>query len=688
MLFLILLAQFLPLCAGGFSFSGNHSGISIIDANSKIIIDQSLDITDGYLNLKDNTASTISNSSTNYLITLSNGSIKTGATSSKIYGTINPSSTDTIVLNNNDKLDVTSGTILQAISIANGATASIYGQGQFSSAITLGNASSVLQIDMASPLNQSVTGAGKLRLLNDLILTKNVGLPALVEQQDKKLYLDGGTYSTAVTNTTGGIIELGSNISLTNAWGIGSNTDIYTIIGNGNILTMSGSGSITFNGASLYLADIHIKNISPSNNLNGSGNIYLSNTTLELGANYTRSDGSFYVIGDNCKIITNGYTFTISGSGNTITVDGVNLYFEQLDGTGLSPFVEASGGLIVKLNGGDVKATGSGGGSGSPTVITSTTNTLSYHVWISGLGPVHIINTTPLTPKAVSIDGANHQIKFSNKTNSFNLDANVQATLTNVVLADFNPEAVSYGDSNASLTFGDGVAIELLKDLTILAGDKPWTFTGNSSIDGNGSTLRIEKSQGITLAGNKTLTLKNMRLEVTQADAFKALADNGTIILQNVDLILQNAGFNFSKGNLTIAGKVKISGGSITTTPLSIFELSTKGTMTIGENAILSIDQNIKLKYNIDPTNDTTVFASKRHLNMSYAGSMIEFNGGMLESTATGVAFDLGTIQIRDSVTFIASTNTAAEIEISNALRLNLSAGAELNFDGPIRQVA
>ncbi len=668
--------------SSGINFASRTSSLNFLTTNASWQLDSAVTLSGGSLNLKDNIAGTIKGSG---LVTfvgsiLNTGTSSLGSTLINMSGTFDPTSTDTVTLNDGDFLDIRSGTILQSVTVAAGATVSIFGQPKFNSSVSLGSAGSVLQFGITTPLNQSVTGSGKVKLLSDLSVQRGVQLPSLVDQNSQKLVMNGGLISSTTTNTGGGVIELAGYTNLTGVWTIGSGADVYSINGNGAILDLTASGGITFNGTTLYLNDVNVRGLQTANAIKGTGVIKVSNCSFQLAGDFTRTDGSFNFIGEPSTIISSGSSFNISGSGNTILVDGIILRFEQLDGTGTNPINAISSATLTYSNGGLIQS-GLGGG-GTSLNITSSSYSLAQDIFMSLASPLVFSNTS-----GTNFDGAGHFIYFPVQAGAFFvLNANVPLTLYNTVLKNFYPAAISYG-SLSSLTLSDGVRIDLGPDLTILSTDPAWNFNGTAEIDGKGGTLRIQKSQGITITGAKTLTLKNMRLEVTQADAIKALTDTATIKLQNVELVLQNPGFILSTGSMVIAGDVKVTGATITSTPQSTFELTTKGTLTIGENANLFIDRNIKLKYNINPVNDTTVYASKRHIVMAYLASTITLNGCSFESTATGVAFDSGTIQIQDNVGFTVSSATAAELELSANARLSLSSGAVLDVDGPLRYI-
>ena len=87
---------------------------------------------------------------------------------------------------------------------------------------------------------------------------------------------------------------------------------------------------------------------------------------------------------------------------------------------------------------------------------------------------------------------------------------------------------------------------------------------------------------------------------MTVADAVRSLHDAATIKFDNVELVMQTAGFTFSQGNLAFANFVKMTGGALTTNTTSSFSLTTKGTMAIGESSELFQGTTpVKAVYNI-----------------------------------------------------------------------------------------
>lgn len=685
----LMLCCNMTICYAGFKFGDQASRVKIANG-AQVVLRAGLNITEGTLEFITPSLSSLQSLSSG--VNVSNGFIKSDNNLCAFSGTLTTTSAQVLTIDNGQTATFTTPNILsQKVAIAAGATASITGNPIFGAPLFLGDAASILQLNISSILSQAITGNGWLRLLNDLTVAKNVSLPGKIDLNGFRLNITSGIYG--VTTTVGGFGIGGALAFLgyskfTNPWTIGSVGESYTLFGYGNTLEFSNTGGIIFNGNDLTISNIILKGVSDANPLKGSGVIKLSNTVIELGGNFTRNDGQFIVIGSNCKLITNGYSFTMSGIGNDLTVDGVLFFFEQLNsGVALPPLYAINGAYINLLNGGDLAkdfALPQAGIGGVSNIFTSASNTLAQSYFVTSSGVFQINNATPATPFAVSIDGAGNFLDFSYATlNDFVLQNNVQLSLTNVVLKSFDHKSISYGTSS-TITFGDGVRIVLGPDLTIDSGDKAWTFVGNSEIDGNGATLTINKSQGITITNAKTLTLKDLRLVIASVDALKALSSTATIKLQGVDLVIQNQGFTFSQGSLIFSDRVRVKADSGSTILPVNFEFSSSGTMTVAASSELEIFEGINLKYNANPSVDTTLYASKRHFVFEKIGSKMTLHGCSLESTNTGLALDQGIIKIYDKVSIVSTTATGADFEIGMALQLNIAADANLCFKGPV----
>lgn len=673
---------------GRFKFDAPTSGINLL-GTAQLSLSNSINNFNGSLYIASPTSNSLVGSGT--AVNFQQGVYQTGSSPNlNLTAALSSTGSDSFTLANGNQINALAGTILNAISVANGATATIIGQPTFGAAITLGDASSVLNLGISSELNQSVTGSGTLALLDNLFVLSGVQLPALVMQNNKCLNLLGGSFSTAVTNTTGGVISIHSYINLTQPWTIGSSGDVYTIEGNGNVLEFTGNGGIVFNGATLYLSNVTIKGINTAaNNLGGTGLItILSNTSLILNGDYTLSAGDIYVAGSGSQLVTDNHLFTVSNN-RTLTVDDVVFYYLQLNVSGANPFVYTTGGSLVALNNGNILPAGSGSAA-TNTVNDSASTTWTQDYFLQSAATYRLNNSVPATPRTMVVDGGGHMMHFPNATGSFLIfDANVQATFQNMVLKNFNPAAISYG-ANATLTFGDNVYILLGKDLVIASGDKAWSFAGNGVIDGNGKRLTIQKAAGITITGAKSLSFKNMSLSSTVADGFTCLTDDATLCLDDVSFYIQQNDFNFSTGSFMVTGRTRFIGAPTSGNATAFFRFNSGGSFTIGDAAAgqtgcLEVTKTAGFYYNADPVlNSDSYAASKRHLIFAYPESTLHLNGCTLQSTATGLALNSGTLNIENDVTWITSTATGAAGELNSTMQVNLFSGAQLDLHGPV----
>jgi hypothetical protein len=686
---LLIWAVFSPVtCSAIFKFRSINSALKV-GSSASLNAGNPLTYTSGTLELVSPSTTTLSGD--NNSLTFSKSLFKSGTNTCFLSANLDPTATEAINLQDGNFLffEATS-TLFQPVAVAAAATVTIAGSVFFGSAISLGSAASTLRLNISNVLTQNVSGSGTLKLLGDLILGSGIGLPSLLNLSGNRLTMLGGTYAQSLTVSGAGIIHLGGATTLSAAWTIGTSGENYTLSGSGNVLDLGSAGSLVFNGTSLTISNLVIKGLT-SNLLRGTGEIKLSNVTLILSGNYTRSDGKISVVGSNCKIITNGYTFSMSGAGNDLKIDGSYLFYEQLNSTiQTSPISVVSSAAITKLNGGDVIAVGGGSGAtagiGSiPMVVTNATQVLDRDYPVTATGTFQVNNAVPGTPLAVAIDGAGHFLSFPQKLGSyFILQDNVQLTLSNTVVKDFYPAAISFGTSS-TLAFGDGARIELGQDLTIGAADPAWAFSGNAEIDGNGAMLTINKSGGITVTGGKTLTLKNMTIIAGVVDCIKALTDSDHVKFQDIVFVVQSAGFKCSTGYIDIANFVKLTGNLGTSLGQVNFEFASKGYLTILANAELFVDTNINLKYNANPANDITTYASKRHFVFGKQTSVLTLFGCSLESTATGLALDTGILNVRERVTLTSSTSPGAAFEFCQNLQTNMGVGAILNVVGPVR---
>ncbi len=329
---LFLLSFFTQCYSAGINFRGKQSAL-IVDGGS-LELRNNLTVTEGIFENTGTSAASITGAQT---IDLVNATFKSSTTELFGKSQISTTGTDSVTMNNGDYLNFAPGTLTPALSVANGATATIYGQPNFSSAIALGNASSILKLQISTPLNQNVTGSGTLFLQDDLRVSSGVSLPSLVNLNGKRLTLNGGTYSSAVTFSGGGNFLLQGDTTISAAWTIGSGSESYTINGQGSTLNLTAVGAISYNGTSgsLTLQNMRlvVSQVDSFKNLQSGGKIVLDNVTLvQSAAGCTISTGNLdlkgYVKVTGQKSDGTKSIFTFSSTGGMVLKPSSTLHFD------------------------------------------------------------------------------------------------------------------------------------------------------------------------------------------------------------------------------------------------------------------------------------------------------------------------------------------------------------------------
>lgn len=319
-----------------------------------------------------------------------------------------------------------------------------------------------------------------------------------------------------------------------------------------------------------------------------------------------------------------------------------------------------------------------------PDVTYSTGTTLTSDLRLSLTPSQRAIFNATLT-----LDGAGffYQFPITATDQVLVVNNSFTATLQNILLRDFCIGHLSLG-SGSSILFGDNTYFSMTKDFTIASGSPALNFNGNAEINGNGATLTIDKSQGITITGSsKTLTLKNMRLITSTTDAIRCLTSTCKVIFQNVDWVIKN-NFAFPTGACDISGTVRINADlGATANPVTFlnWEWTSAGIMNVTNSAELVLGYGVNFKYNANPTGAGSFNATKRRFLLNQFGSKLTFNGASFESTATGLALDQGIINIYDEVILKPSTSTGAEFEIAKNVQINISGNGNVVLQGPIK---
>ncbi|MBY0353274.1 hypothetical protein K2W90_02815 [Candidatus Babeliales bacterium] len=302
------------------------------------------------------------------------------------------------------------------------------------------------------------------------------------------------------------------------------------------------------------------------------------------------------------------------------------------------------------------------GGGFSNIVISTATYTFVNDVNISN-------DRTILVTVSSQVDGAGHSITFArNKPNVFTINPGLNVLLKNIVLKDFSDDAISLG-AGSTLTFGDGVVIELAKDETL---SRNWIFAGTACLNGFGNILDLGFFN-IQILQPGRLIMQDLFVKKMRANNIRCVGDKGSLTIRNAELFM-SSNYTLSVGGILFQQEVLVTG-------TNIFSYETGQTSTIDTKATLFFD-----------TNSTFSYAPKRRINrdliaMTDVTSRLFANGCTIKSTTTGMRLTKGTLVVDGKVTLQNSGATALSQGISfgngtaaSDLTINILGGAKLEL--------
>lgn len=207
---------------------------------------------------------------------------------------------------------------------------------------------------------------------------------------------------------------------------------------------------------------------------------------------------------------------------------------------------------------------------------------------------------------------------------------------------------VDLAETITSLDWSSSVSFYELN--VYLHDDMSWkvstTIKGECLIDGGNNIITIEGIGDIVLDSGATLTVENAELRGLTSQTFKCNSDDGSIVLQNCTIRLDND-FTFDTGSLLFKSDVIFTG-------TNAFIYSSKMASTIYSESKLLFDQDATFKY-------APSIANRDLLYMADETSILCLDGSVLHSTPTGIRLTRGTLHLDNLVTLSAEGDVAAE---------------------------
>lgn len=415
------------------------------------------------------------------------------------------------------------------------------------------------------------------------------------------------------------------------------------------------SGTITFDGSTLFVAQGSVLTLTGSSVFAGAssirgvvaGDILLTDDTTLFLATGSQVNGTVTVApsasvtirGDDTSLASSSIKLVLSPD-SSCTIERVQwdsfaaavtqpsararvtLYKSRLSHTALTSecgitvrvresFVEIADGTLYYIA--DETFSGSQGDSFDAWVARSgvrlPVETLLYPVpsliTIDSYDVVSPLRPTALTPlvfgkpqgvqrQSIAVrGGGNHLYCDEGSAALISIGAGVSVTISDLFIHSFSPEQLSISDSS-TLTFGNNTVIEWarLGELT-----KRYRIEGNVRIEGRGGRLRCAPGAGFDLAPGASLTLNDLTVEA--GSQWLVPARSSTVSLSHVSIALASdwrvtAGAFFFKNQVVVSGAV-------------VWEYASPEASAIAPNTVLEFREGLSLVINPPSTADANV---------------------------------------------------------------------------------
>lgn len=548
------------------------------------------------------------------------------------------------------------------------------GIGVIQSLLTLKNHNTTLMMGFESDLGNNIVMNGGTLLLSthlNFVGDKTLTGSGTVVLNDNRFGFgtDDISLDHEICWDMSSAVNLGAKTSLSGTWTFKGTGNLN---GHGNVLDLRSGGRIFIDDdATLYINDLVIEGLGEGLLLFGNSNskVHMSNVSVVLTSNYSTNIGGIYVEGPTTWYFdTFNWTFDQLGS---LTVDGMTLWKDPLD--------EVNGGDILfgspvanhlsLINSGTIKEVVDSGGLANQvtnlgddiTNINADLDLLFLYFSTIDHGPYNYIFNTNITQtfniylgphhkmflqEDLNYNGSTWYIHFSRASEPLlYIDPGKTVTLHNVVLKDFHPDYVSYGDANSNLVFGGGTTIEFIEDFTLT---RQWTFTGDAKVKGFETKIALGVGGIIDVYDSSSLTLEDLSIAGLSSitNNLRCRTNDGSIVVKDSELMLSND-YALSTGGMRFVHESKLTG-------TNRFVYATSMTSTLATESLLYVDHGVTFSY-CPPTADRNLFV------MTDTTSKLHLNGAVLHSTSTGMMLRCGMVLFDNYVTLSAEGLTVSE---------------------------
>ena len=242
-------------------------------------------------------------------------------------------------------------------------------------------------------------------------------------------------------------------------------------------------------------------------------------------------------------------------------------------------------------------------------------------------------------------------------------------TLKNLVLRDLSPDHIKLG-MNSSLTFGDGVLLQLSEDCVMTS---TWRFAGKVVIDGRYKNLDLASSSsaGIIVEQGGALRIINTNISGVCDQKLSVADDNSSLELMS-SVVMLSGNCTVTSGSLVIANDVYLQGAH------SCFSFASTGTFVLKYGAHLYVDSDVSLSYD-NPQK------SRTHLVFEDTSSCMSLHNARLVSGSSGLQLTKGTLFISGTSTLEGQgTKESQALSVSDAFNVKVQVGATLDLVGTI----